>query len=734
MPGVPQVSPGDHGGAMTAGVDYIGDLHVGDVDQWTFTAGSGSAISLTMEEIGGDSLMYPWMRVYRPDGTLQSSTYAALTATLNFTASQPGTYTIVASTADSGNDVPGDYRLRGTGFSTPVDLRLIKTQSTGHVEPGATITYTLTGTNLSVAATTGVVITDTLPAGLTVTSCTATGVACAGTGSTRTATFAAVAGGGSVTMTIVATVSASAGSSLINTASISNGLGDLNAVDNASSVTTVVADDGLPNTWETQFGLDPNSSEGGSGAEDDPDNDGRTNAQEYTDGTHPRGFFRRYLAEGANNAFFDVRLALLNVGSQDARLLRRFLQPGGAVVTQFEVLPPGRRRTLTDNDLGNLTSPDFSTVVESDQPIVFDRTMTWGGGYGSHAESGVPNPSTTWYLAEGSTSGVFALFYLIQNPNATPTVATVKYLLPLGQAPITRQYALPANSRTTIPVDEQGGVLANTDVSAEITAALPIIVERAMYRSSPTQAFAAGHGSAGVTAAARTWFLAEGGTGPFFDCFILLANPQTVPATATINYLLSDGRTFTKAYTVPAQGRFTIWVDAEEIPAGSGARPLDNVAVSSTVTSDQDIIVERTMWWPSPATSADYWTEAHNSPGATSTGTYWAMAEGEVGGPDASETYILIANTSTFAGSARVTLYFEDGSSVQKDVPLLPRSRRNVAVSSEFPQAANRRFGSTVESLGTTPAEIVVERAMYTSPGGAVWTAGTNALAAKVTR
>jgi hypothetical protein len=384
---------------------------------------------------------------------------------------------------------------------------------------------------------------------------------------------------------------------------------------------------------------------------------------------------------------------------------------------------------LTKADLVDLNSADFSTVVESDQPFVLDRTMSWGGGYGSHAESGVPRPSTIWYFAEGSTSGPFALFYLLQNPSAVPTVATVKYLLPLGQAPITRQYTVLPNSRKTIPVDDEGSELANTDVSAEITATSPIIVERAMYRTSPTQPFAAGHGSAGVTAPARDWFLAEGATGPFFDCFVLLANPQSVPATATVHYLLSDGRTFSKAYTVPAQGRLTVWVDNEELPSGSGLRPLDNVAVSSTVNADQEIVVERTMWWPGPQTSPDYWTEAHNSPGATSTGASWAMAEGEVGGAVDTETYILIANTSTAAGTARVTLYFEDGSTVQRDFQLLPRSRRNVRVSTEFPQAANRRFGSLVESIGATPAQIVVERAMYTSPGGLTWAAGTNALA-----
>jgi hypothetical protein len=353
-------------------------------------------------------------------------------------------------------------------------------------------------------------------------------------------------------------------------------------------------------------------------------------------------------------------------------------------------------------------------------------------GYGSHAETGVEATSSTWYLAEGSTSGDFALFYLLQNAGDAAVTATVRYLRPFAQAPLTRTYTLPPRSRTTIPVDGEAPELASTDVSAVIEASAPIIAERAMYLSRGGQTFTAGHGSGGVVAPALHWFLAEGATGPFFDLFILLANPGPQPATATINYLLSSGQTHTKTYTVPANGRFTVFVDAEEIPIGSGSRPLDNVAVSSDIQSDVPIVVERTMWWPSPALTPNYWTEAHNSPGATQTGSRWALAEGEVGGSQGAETYFLVANTSASAGTARVTLYFEDGSAAEKTVALLPRSRNSVSVSGEFPAAAGRRFGAIIESLGTVPAQIVVERAMYTSPGGVVWAAGTNALATRL--
>ncbi len=283
-------------------------------------------------------------------------------------------------------------------------------------------------------------------------------------------------------------------------------------------------------------------------------------------------------------------------------------------------------------------------------------------------------------------------------------------------------------------MDALGPPLDSTDVSAVVTAAAPIIVERAMYRSSPTQAFSAGHESAGVVHPSTQWFLAEGATGPFFDLFVLLANPHETAAQVRVDYLLSTGVTLSKDYVVPANGRYTIYVDAEVVPAGSGLRPLDNVAVSVTATSTNavPIIVERTMWWPGPAVSGDYWYEAHNSAGATATGTRWALADGETGGDVGTETYVLIANTSATAGLVRVRLFFDDGESTERLVPVAPRSRATVNVSGDIPEARGRRFGTLVESIGDDPAQIVVERAMYSSPSGRTWAAGTGAMATRL--
>jgi uncharacterized repeat protein (TIGR01451 family) len=739
VPGSPIVPTGDEGGGMAPAVAYAGAIHVGDLDQWRFGGTSGNSCTISVGETGGDSSFYPQVAMYGPTGALVTYDSGAVTAGFTRTISTSGVYTLVITTVDSGYDATGTYNVTMTGCvspPTPPDVMITKAVSTSVAEPGAHLTYTLTVVNLSGVPGTSVVVSDTLPAGLSFVSCSAPGGVCGGSGNARTVSYSSLAAFSSATITLVTTVTAGAGATLTNTGVVASA-GDPDVSNNTASALTQIRADSLPNDWETRFGLDPDSSDTDNSDGGDPDGDGRTNLEELGDGTHPRGFFVSYLAEGARNTFFDARLAVLNIGPRPGHLLFRFLQSNASVLAYSVPLPNNRRITIGNEVLAGLTSPDFSTVLESDEPIVLDRTMTWNGGRGSHAETGVPQPSTTWYLAEGATTADFSLFYLLQNPNPFATVATVKYLLPLGQAPITMSYPLAANSRTTIPVDAQGAILASTDVSAVITtpAGAPIIVERAMYRSTPTQAFAAGHGSTGVTETAVSWFLAEGATGPFFDCFILLANPGPTPANVTINYLLSDGRTFTKSYAVPAEGRYSVWVDNEEIPGGSGVRPLENVAVSSTVTSDVPIIVERTMWWPGPGMAAEFWTEAHNSPGATVTGTRWALAEGEVGGDQAADTYILIANTSATAGNARVTLYFADGTSATQTFALLPRSRRNVNVSGDFPNRPTTTFSAVIDSLpgsGAPAAQIVVERAMYTSPGGAIWEAGTNALATRL--
>ncbi len=446
---------------------------------------------------------------------------------------------------------------------------------------------------------------------------------------------------------------------------------------------------------------------------------------------------RHYFAEGAASEFFDMRLALLNPSAIGADATLVFQDRFGNVYRHATAVPSMTRVTIDPKTLLPPGGHEFSTVVEATQHLVADRTMTWdASGYGSHAETSVPSPATTWYLAEGATHSGFDLFYLLQNPTDTNTRVRVRYLQPSGEV-IEKDYPVAARSRYNIWVDYEqfdgrGTALDNTDVSAVLTSldGTPIIVERAMYLSAPGRLFNAGHESAGITAPATRWFLAEGATGPYFDLFVLLANPQSQAAEVTLAYLLPNGTTYSRTLTLPANTRQNIWVDLETFPGVDG-QPLADTAVSTTVTvtNGVPIVVERAMWWPGGWST---WQEAHNSAGATVTGTVWAMADGESGGPRGHETYILMANTSEFDGSARVTLIFEDGTTVARTYFLPATSRTSAGVRYDFPEAAGRRFAAIVESLGDTPAQLVVERAMYSDGGGLHWGAGTNALATRL--
>ncbi|QIK63340.1 DUF11 domain-containing protein [Leucobacter viscericola] len=99
--------------------------------------------------------------------------------------------------------------LVGPGGAQP-DLSIVKDDSETDVSPGQQLDYTLTVTNSGNIGASGVVVSDTLPEGMTFVSCDSEpAVACSETNGVVTATFPELAGGGGVaTVTITVTVDA----------------------------------------------------------------------------------------------------------------------------------------------------------------------------------------------------------------------------------------------------------------------------------------------------------------------------------------------------------------------------------------------------------------------------------------------------------------------------------------------------------------------------------------------
>jgi hypothetical protein len=418
-----------------------------------------------------------------------------------------------------------------------------------------------------------------------------------------------------------------------------------------------------------------------------------------------------YLSEGATGAFFDLDILIANPNDAAAEATLTFLLPGGTTKLETRNVPGRSRLTVNVDELAGLESTAVSTIVTSTSglPLIVERTMRWdASGYGAHTEKAVTSTSKDWYFAEGS-QGFFSTFLLLANPQPSPNAATVRYLRE-GAPAIVRTYPVDANSRFTVDASADPE-LVGSSFGMHVTFDQPGVAERSMY-FGVDPFWKAGHESAGVTAPSTTWFLAEGATGPFFETFVLLANPGDQPADATVTFLPDSGVPVEKTISIPAQGRVTLNIEAED-PS------LANAAVATQVNATQPILVERAQYWPDPAPQ---WYEAHNSFGVTATGTKWGLAEGRSGGEREYQTYILLANPGTAKANVTITFLREGQSPVEKTFEVNPRSRYNVDTGA-VSELTGLNFGAVI----TSDQPIVVERAMYNNANGQVWAAGTNA-------
>lgn len=422
-----------------------------------------------------------------------------------------------------------------------------------------------------------------------------------------------------------------------------------------------------------------------------------------------------YLAEGASGTFFDTDLLLANPQDAAVPVEIDFLTAGGGRVTLTRDLAPTSRTTIRVDAIDGLESAEFATVVKSTTgaPIVVERTMWWDAtGYGAHTEkAGEEGPGLQWYFAEGAQSDFFRTYLLLANPGPDANVAHVTYLRDQEPA-LTVDYPLLPASRRTIDAAEEPA-LSGRVFGSVVTFDRPGLAERAMYFGS-RPLFSGGHASAGAAAPSRHWLLAEGATGSFFSTYVLLANPGSEPATATVTFLPDTGVPVTRAIPIGGFQRVTLDVSQQD-PTLSAA------SVATQIDSDLPIIVERSVYWPNPG-----WYEAHNSGGMTAPARRWGLAEGRVGGPASDQTFVLLANPGTQPATVTLTFLREDSTTVTMSRTVAGMSRSTVSIAglgSDVPDLTDESFGVIIAS--TEP--IVVERSLYRSTTGLLWSAGTNA-------
>lgn len=394
--------------------------------------------------------------------------------------------------------------------------------------------------------------------------------------------------------------------------------------------------------------------------------------------TRPSAPTTWFFAEGSSQPPFDTWYLVQNPTGVSANVSFTFqLDDGTVAVRNFVVAPRSRFSVFANLILPNRA---FSVRIDSDQRVFAERAMYVG--FDGHIVTGVPAPATLWLFAEGSSQPPFHTWLLLQNPNPEAGTATITYLLPDGTQQV-QTVALPPTSRTSVFVN---AVLPGAAFSAQVRSDRPIIAERAMYRFPGN----ASTGVDGVTAAARTWFFAEGDTaaeGLPTDTWLLLQNPNPTPVPVTITLFRAALPPVTLTPTLPASSRQSFFLN--QFVTGSFGIGVEAAA---------DIIAERSMFFGLEPRGA------HATVGSPELSNLWHLAEGSTAPPF--DEVIAIVNPHTVAGTAIVEFQLETGEVITRSFGLPAQRKLSIRVDDIIPSAA---LSATV---GTT-IPTAVERTMF---------------------
>lgn len=328
----------------------------------------------------------------------------------------------------------------------------------------------------------------------------------------------------------------------------------------------------------------------------------------------------------------------------------------------------------------------------------------------------------SWFFAEGTARSGFDTYFTVQNPGGLVAEVTLTYLTGTGETKNQKISVAPTSRATVHPVDVLGsGNTPAFDFSTVVTCSngQQVVAERPMYfdyAGSGGYGWTGGSDVLGATAAARTWYFAEGTARPGFDTYICLLNPYSQKADVTLTYMKGDGSSVAEAVSVAPYSRSTV------IPRGKLGTGEDAAHDFATrVTASRNIVVERPMYF----NYRGIWTGGHDVIGATSTSSAFYFAEGTA--RPGFDEYFCIQNPSGTGAIVTLKYLRGDGTTASEQVTVAPNARATVFPRNKLGTGddAAHDFSTVV----TADQQIVAERPMYFNYGGA-WSGGSDVMGA----
>jgi hypothetical protein len=240
--------------------------------------------------------------------------------------------------------------------------------------------------------------------------------------------------------------------------------------------------------------------------------------------------------------------------------------------------------------------------------------------------------------------------------------------------------------RTSCPL---GLDVADRVVEIRVESEVPLAVERDTSSGlSPANARypQLANTSLGVQEPSRTWIFADGHTGDGIDMFLLLYNPSSAPATATLTYVRAPSTVVAQASRVLPPGiRTTIWVNQDQPEALGGD-------VSVTIAADAGILAERAFRYHAPGRTVPHDSVSR---GAWTTATHWYFPDVDSRGPFASS--IVLMNPTAQPTKVTLTSQFPDRDPARLDVALTGGERRELTLR-DLPVPAGTTFGVIIDA------------------------------------